>query len=405
MNTFFDATQMCTGCGLCQAVYGPENVELKHTRAGALTPVFHVKTPGLSEFLFYNCPGLNQTNVERQTVPAIDDVIWGGYQALYTACSAEREIRHNGSSGGVITGFAKFLLEKQLVDFVVGTRVSEGDPLALKTVAIRDPEQVISLGGSRYYPSSPLCNILSLMKENDGKCLFIGRPCDVRALKRFIADNESLSARFLLFVSFFCAGTPTKTGTLAILNKFGVNEESLQAFRYRGDGWPGYATAVTQTGASYKMSYQDSWNEQLSPHVLWRCRLCPDGVGEAADLVCADAWHVKDNKLSFLESDGQSLVLVRTSIAGALLTMAIEEKAITLLATKKIEDLKVVQFHQWYRKVTILYRFAATKMMRQPFPQYNYWRLLRAATDVSFFAGIRTMVGTILRLNKKKYDN
>jgi coenzyme F420 hydrogenase subunit beta len=37
------------------------------------------------------------------------------------------------------------------------------------------------------------------------------------------------------------------------------------------------------------MSYADSWGGILSRHVQFRCKICPDGTGGFADVVCADA--------------------------------------------------------------------------------------------------------------------
>ena len=61
--------------------------------------------------------------------------------------------------------------------------------------------------------------------------------------------------------------------------KLGVAPEDLAAFRYRGDGWPGYATATRRDGSAERMSYNDSWGDILTRHVQFRCKICPDGVG------------------------------------------------------------------------------------------------------------------------------
>src|SRR3712207_7050821 len=38
-----------------------------------------------------------------------------------------------------------------------------------------------------------------------------------------------------------------------------------------------------------------------------RCKICPDGTGEFADIVCADAWYGKDGYPDFAEREGRSL--------------------------------------------------------------------------------------------------
>lgn len=39
------------------------------------------------------------------------------------------------------------------------------------------------------------------------------------------------------------------------------------------------------------MSYNESWGNILGKYLQKRCKICPDGIGEFADIVCADAWH------------------------------------------------------------------------------------------------------------------
>ena len=49
------------------------------------------------------------------------------------------------------------------------------------------------------------------------------------------------------------------------------------------------------------MSYHNSWGKILSRHVQHRCKICADGTGNPADLVCADAWHADDEGYPLFE--------------------------------------------------------------------------------------------------------
>ena len=53
------------------------------------------------------------------------------------------------------------------------------------------------------------------------------------------------------------------------------------------------------------MGYDASWGGVLTRHVQFRCRICPDGIGDDADIAFADAWHTDtDRNPVFNEAEG-----------------------------------------------------------------------------------------------------
>ena len=110
---------------------------------------------------------------------------------------------------------------------------------------------------------------------------------------RFIAPFGSGNFRLEIVIAFFCAGTPTTAGTVEMLRRMGVEDPaSLVSLRYRGDGWPGRAVAVSRgpdgAAARSELSYEQSWGEVLADHKQRRCKLCPDHTGEFADIAVGD---------------------------------------------------------------------------------------------------------------------
>ena len=130
--------------------------------------------------------------------------------------------------------------------------------------------------GSRYAPASP-CDRLDLIEEAGKPSVFIGKPCDVAATLKARKLRSNLENKIGLTIAFFCAGTPSTNGTLAMLKQMGVDDLSrLESLRYRGKGWPGKATAVIRcedgTVEEKQLTYEQSWGEVLTKHVQWRCR-------------------------------------------------------------------------------------------------------------------------------------
>src|SRR5262249_19172966 len=94
--------------------------------------------------------------------------------------------------------------------------------------------------------------------------------------------------------------------------------------RYRGNGWPGRATAVfhTQDGdeITSQLTYGQSWGDILQKHRQWRCYLCVDHTGEFADLAVCGPWDEGGPD----EAPGPSLILGRTERGRKFLSAAME---------------------------------------------------------------------------------
>ncbi|MCV5990460.1 Coenzyme F420 hydrogenase/dehydrogenase, beta subunit C-terminal domain, partial [Escherichia coli] len=76
------------------------------------------------------------------------------------------------------------------------------------------------------------------------------------------------------------------------------------------------------------------------------------GIGEAADIVCADAWYSTTNGYpSFIEKEGRSLTIARTLKGRQLLDLALNKNVISLTPFN-ISDLEKIQPYQANRKQT-----------------------------------------------------
>jgi len=113
------------------------------------------------------------------------------------------------------------------------------------------PEQLTACTGSRYSPAGP-CEGLEQIRNATAHCVFIGKPCDVAALRKYQAIYPEVKDKVMAAISIFCAGTPSTEGTLSVLRKMGISKEKVLSFRYRGCGWPGNAVAQ-ETGEHKSM--------------------------------------------------------------------------------------------------------------------------------------------------------
>ncbi|WP_253949345.1 Coenzyme F420 hydrogenase/dehydrogenase, beta subunit C-terminal domain [Mangrovicoccus sp. HB161399] len=338
------------------------------------------------------CPGLGQ-----RVNPAgrRNDVLWGPWIAAETGNSTDPELRYRGSSGGGLSQAAAYLLEAGEVDAVICIAAAE-DPVANRPVLATNRAEVLEAAGSRYAPSSPLADLEAHL-QGGRRLAFIGKPCDVAALRALAAEDPRISRQIPWMLSFFCAGVPSHSGAEAVLAALGTSLGETVSFRYRGQGWPGRATATLRDGSTRDMSYHDSWGEILSRHIQHRCKICADGTGTAADLVCADAWETDDRGYPlFEEQDGTSLFLVRTAAGGALLER--------LRAAGKVETapfdmsrLRAIQPGQRNRRHALLARLWGLRAIGRPVPDYRGLQIGAAARQGGSAVFARNFLGMVRR--------
>jgi coenzyme F420 hydrogenase subunit beta len=142
------------------------------------------------------------------------------------------------------------------------------------------------------------------------------------------------------------------------------------------------------------MSYRDSWGGILSKHVQFRCKICADGVGDAADIVCADAWHGDEQGYpTFSEAEGRSLILSRTKLGEEVLQSAIDAREISVQPLD-ISEIPGMQPGQVSRMRMLVARMAALWVTAQPRPEYVGFNLLPAARGASLWMLLRNFLGT-----------
>src|SRR5690606_21534066 len=104
--------------------------------------------------------------------------------------------------------------------------------------------------------------------------------------------------------------------------------------RYRGNGWPGNATAeiVGPDGKLERreLTYDQSWGAVLSKHRQWRCHLCIDHSGEFADIAVGDPWH----RPIAPGDPGRSLLVARTARGREIIEGAIAAGYLTAQPTE-----------------------------------------------------------------------
>jgi coenzyme F420 hydrogenase subunit beta len=329
--------------------------------------------------------------------PAEADPYWGPMLSVHVGHATDPRTRFRASSGGALSALLMHALRSGRVDRVVQIMPDPDQPTGNVTVISTTEAEILERAGSRYAPSSPLESIEAVLSDG-GKAAFVGKPCDVSALRGLAGRDSRVVETIPLSLAFFCAGVPSRRGADRVLAALNVDRRDLSAFRYRGEGWPGRAVATLRNGETRDMSYDDSWGGFLADEVQFRCKICPDGVGGVADLACADAWYGDERGYpQFEEQDGRSLIIARTAQGQALLDDALAASALVVEPVDPAQ-IDLMQPGQTQRKRNALYRNAALAVTLQPRPQMKRLKVVEAAKRARISEATRNFLGTIRRI-------
>ena len=374
----------CVGCGLCKSV-NKETV-LEKDDGGFFHPIKFDYS-----MLHLICPaaGNHSYKLDRNN-------IWGRSHGVYRGYSTDLSTRHLCSSGGILTELSSYLLENGIVDVVIHTKADSDRPTETVTCYSKTRDELLEGAGSRYSISHPL-NWLSKL-ECGKKYAFIGKPCDVVALRNYIEVRPKLKSNFLYLFSFFCMGIPSVAAQKKLLERLGCNN-GCEKLTYRGNGWPGYTVAVDNNNESHSIDYDSSWGKILGRDLMPACRFCIDGIGEMADISCGDAWYIKDGKPDFSEHEGRNVVFARTQKGLELLRKVQQDGNIFLEPYEDFDrELPIIQKSQFTRRQSMKYRIAAMKLCLKPHPRYDSCLMNSYSSGYGVKNIIKTFVGTAKRV-------
>ncbi len=384
------ADGLCSGCGACTLL--DAGLTMQPSTAGFLRPVRTgpaASGPADVRTFDRTCPG---RTVRAQRTPGSrrHDVL-GPVAGCWEAWATDPELRRQGSSGGVLSALQAWLVETGQV--VASTAAAAArEPRTTVAVTITTRQEALAAAGSRYAPVA-VCAQTSALEPGTST---VGKPCEVAALRALVGHGEQSP----LLLSFFCAGTPSAHATGQVLAQLGVDaDEPLTELWYRGHGWPGRFTARTRSGREVSTSYEESWGSTLGRAVQWRCKICPDGIGESADITAGDLWHADEHGYPvFTESDGVSALVARTPRGLDVVRRAI---AAGVIGARPVDPDTVagVQPLQRARRQTLAGRLAGARLAGARVPRFRGFGLLRLAL-ADLHASVRTARGTFRRVRR-----
>ncbi len=394
------AWRLCMGCGACADACPNNAIALIDIPDRGIRPKIDPQKCKKCQTCIQVCPGIGMRHEKLNGVflPELK-TSWAPVLEVWEGYAADPEIRFKGSSGGLATAIAFFCLESQSMSGVLQIRDHPQIPWRNIPVFSSTKEQLLAATGSRYSPAAP-CEKLQWLRDAEAPAVFIGKPCDVVALRKSQKMDVLIDQKIGLAISIFCAATPTTRGTMALLEEMNITPCRLDRLKYRGCGWPGMTEAKLKSDHCdiRSISYEQSWGRILSRHGQLRCRLCPDGTGEFADISCGDPWYRDITP----DESGRSIILVRTNLGKAIIRKAIQKGCVHL---EKVDPvvLALSQPSLLRKRRNLFGRLLAMRLLRIPVPHYSGFNLLANFNVLSIREKMRSVAGMLDRIVRKKW--
>ena len=368
INSLSDITEngLCIGCGICQSIAGNENISISMTEKGRLEPK---ENKPLNNEIFdkikKTCPGVIVEGLPKEAIDNKSkyDLVWGYYLSLFYAWSTDKDIRFKSSTGGLLNGLSLYLLETNKVKFILHTGTDPKKPMRSVSRYSYNKQELLNSGScSRYGPSSPLDKFNEALNKNE-PFAFVGKPCDISAIRQLSKIDRRVNELCKYLLTLVCGGFGEFTKSQDFIDSFNVKEEELSIFRYRGYGNPGKMYIKTNSGEEHDKEYNSFWGEESTWRVPFRCKICPDAIGESSDLAALDTWP---GGSPVGEDEGFNAAIIRTKKGYDLVHDARDAGYIKIGNHLKIEDINDFQPHQVSKKKAVYARHQGMKNINRP---------------------------------------
>lgn len=195
----------CVDCGLCRKVCAGKGIEIE----------------GRAENLFGEAHQYHK--------------MLGHYIKTYKGYSTEYENRFHCASGGCLSQFLIWLLEKGEIDGAVVTGYESSSPMQPRVYIARNREEVLA-GKSSKYCVVTMNGIAKEIHSTPGKYVVVGLPCHIHAFRKYSSVDKKVGERIIGYFPIFCSSNKNMDSQKYMRWRYKINENELAEFAYRDEG-------------------------------------------------------------------------------------------------------------------------------------------------------------------------
>lgn len=403
---------LCTGCGVCEDAC-PSKAISTIVKNGRFIPNINnnlCKNDKGCHRCIDVCPGIGIDICRIAKEKFVDentktDKLVGRYLKCYTGHSNDHDIRYHCASGGMVSQFLIFLLEKKYIDGAVVTAFDPDNELLVKSYIATTEEEILNAKSSKYSPVS-LHGAATDIKNAKGKrYVIVGLPCHIEGFRKLEAIDKRFREKIAGYFAIYCSSGRTFYLTEYVFKERNINKNQLRYFAYRDEGCLGSMVAIENNGRKTVERYQSYYHPLRSFFIPRRCLFCIDHYGELADISFGDI-HIEPY---INDKIGINSLVVRKQAWLDLLLQAKNEGYITLEEIS-VETLNSSQKMAYKKKIRNGQFINLNKIIGNVVPQYDVAYLLKPTlkTVIDYmknrtqqFAGIHKSMWWLVSLLKK----
>ncbi len=184
--------EKCTGCTACFSICPTNSITMKEDSYAEMHPFINNKTCIRCGLCMKACPQMHMVKFYEPYI-------------CYAAWNSNHDDCINSSSGGVATLLAKSVIKQKGVYY--GVEFSRNSGTYFKRIT--KYEEISRTQGSKYVQADLGLTFREIGRDlSDNRLvMFVGSPCQVAGLKKYVQNSRFNSYNNLLTVDFLCHGT------------------------------------------------------------------------------------------------------------------------------------------------------------------------------------------------------
>ena len=323
---------LCTSCGICNGICPKDCISFYDSKEWNTPTINHDVC--ISCGLCYDvCPGKGvQLNHLSDSCFAEDSKIQknlcvGYYRHTYVGHSTNDNVRMHCATGGMVTQFLIWLLEKGQIDGAVVVRYKKDNPLVPEPFIATTKEELWDSRSSKYVVLSMDKVAKEIARGQYKNLAVVGLPCQIQGWRLLARNNKRVRDSIIGYFAIYCSINKTKLSMDYYPQRYQIETTNIGRFAFRDDGCLGYMKFEDKKGGVIKkIPYQNFWFGTHSFFTNPRCLMCIDQFGELADISFGDI-HIKPYSDDMV---GTNSIITRSAYWEDLLKQCKNDKAITL---------------------------------------------------------------------------